>query len=117
MLIMRSIRPKLAAMPLRRRIIFSLLWVYKRTLSPLFQMMGPTCRHAPTCSEYAAESIARHGWWPGSWMGLARVCRCRPGGSRGYDPAPEDKPDVPFYTPWKYGDWATHEREIPDIDT
>lgn len=46
-------------------------------------------------------------------MSFARVLRCRPGGSSGWDPAPEIRPKVPFWTPWAYGDWTTHERPFP----
>ncbi len=35
-----------------------LLAAYKRFVSPL---LPPACRFQPTCSEYARESILRHG--------------------------------------------------------
>ena len=90
---------------LRRRFAYGLLKAYKLTLSPLFMVFGTRCRHAPTCSEYGAECVARHGLWQGSWMTLARFCRCRPGGSSGYDPAPLETKSAPFWAPWRYGDW------------
>jgi putative membrane protein insertion efficiency factor len=46
----------------------------------------------PTCSEYAAEAIRRHGAWIGFWLALFRVSRCRPGGGSGYDPVPDSVP-------------------------
>ena len=46
------------------------------------------------------------------WMALARFIRCRPGGSHGYDPAPETRPDVPFWQPWRYGDWKSGPRGL-----
>jgi uncharacterized protein len=55
--------------------------------------IGNSCRHLPTCSEYAYEAIARHGLWSGGWMGLFRVMRCGPGGTHGLDPVPERLPD------------------------
>ncbi|MEM6626255.1 MAG: membrane protein insertion efficiency factor YidD [Pseudomonadota bacterium] len=89
-----------------------LLKAYKATLSPAFQAVGVHCRHAPTCSEYAAEAASRHGVWAGAWMGLARVCRCRPGGSHGWDPVPTcldttrtGKGAHPLL-PWRYGEWS-----------
>jgi len=90
---------------MRRRLAYSLLWIYKRTLSPVFIFFGIRCRHAPTCSEYGAECVACHGVWAGGWMTLARFLRCRPGGSSGIDPVPTEKPDAPFWAPWRYGDW------------
>ncbi|HEY8579787.1 MAG TPA: membrane protein insertion efficiency factor YidD, partial [Beijerinckiaceae bacterium] len=60
----------------------------------------------PTCSSYTDEAIQRHGLWAGGWMGLARICRCRPGGGEGYDPAPEQAPaGADALRPWRYGDW------------
>ena len=59
----------------------------------LYQVLTPpalrgACRHHPTCSEYAREAIARHGVWRGSRLALARLGRCHPQGSAGYDPVP-----------------------------
>lgn len=61
------------------------LRAYKLTLSPL---IGQACRFAPTCSEYTAEALIVHGPVKGSWLGVKRICRCRPGGGHGYDPVP-----------------------------
>ena len=61
------------------------LKAYKATLSPL---IGPACRFAPSCSEYAAGALIAHGPWRGSGLALRRFCRCRPGGASGYDPVP-----------------------------
>ncbi len=80
--------------------------VYKLTLSPL---IGQQCRYLPTCSDYAAECVRMHGAWAGSWLGLARLCRCRPGGGDGYDPAPLVCEAVSALTPWKYGQWQVVE--------
>ena len=59
---------------------------YQLLVSP---MLGHSCRHLPTCSEYTAEAIARHGSMRGGWLGLRRVLRCHPWGTSGYDPVPE----------------------------
>ncbi|WP_233346183.1 membrane protein insertion efficiency factor YidD [Hyphomonas pacifica] len=99
----------------RRRAAYALLWVYKRGPSQIFYAFGARCQHTPTCSEYGAECVARHGWWPGFWMTLARFIRCRPGGSHGRDPAPETLPDVPFWQPWRYGEWSAR-KVIARID-
>jgi len=79
---------------------------YKVTLSPVFMALGVRCRHYPSCSEYLAACCIRHGAWAGGWMGLARLMRCRPGGSSGYDPPPDRLPAGARWTrPWRYGAW------------
>ena len=47
------------------------------------------CRFTPTCSQYAAESLAHHGLRHGLHLTVRRLARCRPGGPSGYDPVPE----------------------------
>ncbi len=63
--------------------------VYRYTLSP---MLGPRCRFAPSCSEYAIEAIRLHGPLAGLGYGLRRIVRCHPLGGSGYDPVPEPGP-------------------------
>jgi uncharacterized protein len=76
---------------------------YQLTLSGL---IGRQCRHAPSCSEYTDEAIQRHGLWAGGFVGLARVCRCHPWGTDGFDPAPQTLPPGAHWTrPWAYGVW------------
>ena len=58
------------------------VWLYRATLSPL---IGGHCRYLPTCSEYMLQAVDKHGPWKGGWMGVRRICRCRPGGGRGLD--------------------------------
>lgn len=80
-----------------------LITIYRYSFS---MFMGRNCRHLPTCSEYTAGAIWRFGFWPGGWMGLARIVRCRPGGTHGYDPVPDILPtDAHWYMPWHYGRW------------
>jgi len=83
----------------------ALLKIWKAGFSPLLALLGARCRHLPTCSEYTAQACSRHGVWAGAWMGLARLARCRPFGSSGYDPVAETRPDVPAWAPWRLGDW------------
>lgn len=64
-----------------------LVRLYQLTLSGF---VGHGCRHQPTCSEYAYEAIARHGLIRGGWLGAKRVVKCRPGGTHGYDPVPDE---------------------------
>jgi uncharacterized protein len=80
-----------------------LVLLYRYTLSPL---IGPRCRHLPSCSDYADEAIARFGLWAGGWMALARVLRCHPFGSAGLDFVPADlPPGAHWWMPWRYGRW------------
>ena len=82
-----------------------LIRIYRYSLSSL---VGRTCRHLPTCSEYAETAIARFGLWRGGWMGLARFSRCRPLGSSGFDPVPHRLPAAAcWYRPWRYGRWGS----------
>ncbi|MDA0261363.1 MAG: membrane protein insertion efficiency factor YidD [Proteobacteria bacterium] len=63
----------------------ALIWIYRYFVSPL---IGPQCRFAPTCSEYADQAIAIHGVAHGSNLALRRIARCHPWGDLGYDPVP-----------------------------
>ncbi len=48
----------------------TLVRFYQVTLSSL---IGNSCRHLPTCSEYAYEAIARHGLWVAAGWGFSRL--------------------------------------------
>lgn len=72
-----------------RRAAHFVIRVYQLSLSAL---MGRQCRHEPSCSAYVDEAIARHGLWAGGLLGLARLCRCHPWGTSGYDPVPRHLP-------------------------
>ena len=76
-----------------RRLERGVIWLlrqaicgYQRWISPLH---GPNCRFRPTCSEYAAESLARHGLFRGGYLALRRLLRCHPLHPGGYDPVPQ----------------------------
>jgi uncharacterized protein len=58
---------------------------YQRLISPL---LPPSCRFAPTCSEYAAQAITEHGVVRGVGLALSRLARCHPFHRGGYDPPP-----------------------------
>lgn len=69
-----------------RRLILMLLAGYKRWLSPRLPM---ACRYTPSCSEYAAEAVARHGALRGGLLAAWRLLHCHPLGGRGLDMVPE----------------------------
>jgi putative membrane protein insertion efficiency factor len=80
-----------------------LIRAYRYSLSAL---IGRTCRHLPSCSEYGDEALDRFGLWAGGWMTLARVCRCHPWGTSGLDFVPARLPARSrWYRPWRYGRW------------
>ena len=58
---------------------------YQALISPLFPSC---CRFAPTCSQYAAEALSRHGVWRGLGLTLRRLVRCHPLHPGGWDPVP-----------------------------
>jgi len=84
---------------------------YQLSLSAI---IGRQCRHLPTCSHYMDEAIARHGVWAGGWMGFARLCRCQPWGTAGFDPVPDVLPGgARWFQPWRYGRWRGPQEHVP----
>jgi len=83
---MQTATPEIAS---AQHLIELLLSWYKRWLSPLF---GNCCRLTPTCSEYAAQSIAQHGLLRGSRLAAWRLMRCHPFAAGGCDPVPRSAP-------------------------
>ena len=67
-----------------KRVLLGFIAVYRRVLSPMKRT--PTCRFAPTCSEYAAEAIQTRGAFVGTLKSFWRIVRCNPWGGSGYDP-------------------------------
>ena len=67
-------------------VLRALIRAYQLFVSPV---LGPRCRYLPTCSEYAAEAVMRHGAGRGVWLAVRRLLRCHPWGGSGYDPVPE----------------------------
>jgi putative membrane protein insertion efficiency factor len=58
---------------------------YKIFISPYFR---GSCRFLPSCADYAAEAIARHGVLRGGWLAVTRLVRCQPLCAAGHDPVP-----------------------------
>jgi len=69
-----------------KRFALDLIRLYQLTLS---QVMPPSCRFTPTCSQYTYEAILKYGFLKGVWLAVKRLARCHPFHSRGYDPVPD----------------------------
>lgn len=67
------------------RILISMIKTYQVLLSPFF---GQQCRFYPTCSQYALETINKHGAIVGSYYAVRRLLRCHPWHAGGHDPIP-----------------------------
>lgn len=59
--------------------------MYQRYIS---RWTPSACGFTPTCSEYAAQALAKHGALKGSALALRRICRCHPFQPGGDDPVP-----------------------------
>ena len=69
-----------------KRILLVLLGAYRRFVSPL---LPDACRLVPSCSEYAAAAIAKHGAMRGGILAAKRLARCNPWHPGGFDPVPD----------------------------
>ena len=78
------------------------IFLYRYGISPF---TSASCRHLPTCSEYADTSMKRFGGYKGGILAFSRLMRCHPFGSHGLDPVPEQLGDYGIKF-WKYGRWT-----------
>jgi putative membrane protein insertion efficiency factor len=68
-----------------RLALVALLRLYKHLISPL---LPPACRFYPSCSQYAAQAIEKHGALRGSILAAKRLARCHPLNPGGVDLVP-----------------------------
>lgn len=68
-----------------RWLLLALLRAYKIVVSPL---LPPACRFYPSCSQYAAGAIEKHGALRGGILAARRLARCHPFNPGGVDPVP-----------------------------
>lgn len=68
---------------LAREVVVAPLRVYQRLISPL---LGPRCRYAPSCSEYAIQAVREFGILRGLVLAGWRLLRCNPFSHGGLDP-------------------------------
>ncbi|MFT3848499.1 MAG: membrane protein insertion efficiency factor YidD [Propionivibrio sp.] len=66
-------------------LLLALIRFYKYAISPF---LGNRCRFFPSCSEYAAEAVEKHGAYKGFCLGIKRISRCHPWNAGGFDPVP-----------------------------
>jgi len=67
-----------------RRLCIVVIRLYQRTA----RFRPPVCKFTPTCSEYTAQAIEKHGVIRGLALGVWRILRCNPWASGGEDPVP-----------------------------
>ncbi|MGE3402163.1 MAG: membrane protein insertion efficiency factor YidD [Vicinamibacterales bacterium] len=67
------------------RLVLGAIRGYKVLISPMFT---GCCRYHPSCADYMAEAVRRHGALKGVGFGLRRLARCQPFGGHGLDPVP-----------------------------
>lgn len=73
-------------MKLLARVLVSPIRLYQRFVSPL---LGTRCCYYPSCSEYMAQSLLRHGLLRGTYLGLRRLLSCHPWSAGGVDEVPD----------------------------
>ena len=59
--------------------------LYQFFISPF---LGLNCRFNPTCSNYAINSLKKHGLIIGLYYSILRISKCHPWGDNGHDPVP-----------------------------
>ncbi|MDQ6932525.1 MAG: membrane protein insertion efficiency factor YidD [Candidatus Eremiobacteraeota bacterium] len=62
-----------------------LIGLYRFAVSPA---LPKSCRFYPSCSQYAAQAIAKHGAWRGVLLAASRLVRCNPWNPGGVDLVP-----------------------------
>ncbi|MCK9411486.1 MAG: membrane protein insertion efficiency factor YidD [Prolixibacteraceae bacterium] len=70
------------------QIVLFPVYFYRAAISPL---TPASCRHIPTCSQYAVDAVKIHGPFKGFFMATNRILHCHPWGTSGYDPVPPRK--------------------------
>lgn len=74
-----------------RYLAVKILKIYQKTFSfdhGALKFLYPHgfCRFHPTCSEYAIQSVEKHGFIKGGAKAFWRVLRCNPFNPGGFDP-------------------------------
>ena len=70
------------------KILMIPVYFYKYVISP---MTPASCRHIPSCSQYALDALKIHGPIKGFYLASRRILKCHPWGTHGFDPVPPVK--------------------------
>ena len=71
-------------------ILINFIKAYQFLLSPL---LGQSCRHYPTCSNYSIEALKTYGPFKGLFLSIKRIFSCHPWAEGGYDPIKKTNKD------------------------
>jgi uncharacterized protein len=72
-------------MGIMKWLLLAVIRLYQLLVSPMLAVLGARCRFHPSCSEYARESVRRHGALRGGGRAIVRLARCHPGNPGGVD--------------------------------
>jgi len=77
-----------------KKVTLLLIRIYQKTLSTDHSFWAKPekfriCMYSPSCSQYTYEAIEKFGLIKGGVMGTARIIRCNPFASPGFDPVPD----------------------------
>ena len=73
---------------MRSIVIFPFIIIIKFYQFFISPFLGLNCRFNPTCSNYAINSLKKHGLIIGLYYSILRISKCHPWGDSGHDPIP-----------------------------
>lgn len=65
-------------------ILIFLIKIYQKIPGPWHD----SCKHQPTCSNYALGVLKEFGFIKGTYLTIKRILKCNPWNKGGYDPIP-----------------------------
>ena len=65
-----------------KKILIFFIKIYQHIPGPWHN----SCRHIPTCSNYAIEALETYGALKGTFLSIKRIIKCNPFSKGGYDP-------------------------------
>lgn len=68
-----------------RHLFIFFIHLYQWCIRPF---VGNVCRFCPSCSQYSAEAIEKHGVCHGIYLTTKRIFKCGPWHPGGHDPVP-----------------------------